>query len=224
MNSKVEHDHIEMPVHDHIEMPVMLSHTYRYEDATQVDDNVAAHISKVEHDDSDDLYREDLHIETPVMLLHLTTTMEPEIKNAAHKRKVEHDEQYGKNARTMKLPPGYREQDEQDGKDCFDGSPLCMPKSTPFATGQVWLQPRKYDWASFGELPTEYARTVILKRTKKMVKFKMFNGHYSDGAIVTAKVKTWTRSDGSTSEYFKTGKGTGTQIFDTANMILEGSE
>ena len=92
MNSKVEHDHIEM---HHIEMPVMLSHTYRYEDATQVDDN---------HIDSDDLYREDLPIET---LLHPTTTMEPEIKNAAHKRKVEHDdEQYGKNAKTMKLPPG----------------------------------------------------------------------------------------------------------------------
>ena len=43
-----------------------------------------------------------------------------------------------------------------------------VPKLVPFKAGQTWSHEWHYDWASFGELPPQYDKIYIVKRTAKM--------------------------------------------------------
>jgi len=51
-----------------------------------------------------------------------------------------------------------------------------MSKLVPFKTGQTWSHKWHYDWASFGELPPQYDKIYIVKRTAKMVAFQVNGG------------------------------------------------
>jgi len=94
-----------------------------------------------------------------------------------------------------------------------------MPKtsrqkiSQKFEAGQKWSREWHYDWASFGEQPTQYETIHIVRRTPHMIIY-----HFGDPDVsYRSKVKTFT---GQTSEYFATGFGTATRVYNTMHMKL----
>lgn len=81
-----------------------------------------------------------------------------------------------------------------------------------FQAGQRWSNEVHYDWASFGELPTDYEIIHIIRRTPHMVIY-----HFGDQKIYRSKIKTF---PGEKSEYFATGVGTATTVYNTSTMTL----
>ena len=76
-----------------------------------------------------------------------------------------------------------------------------VPKLVPFKAGQTWSHKWHYDWASFGELPPQYDKIYIVKRTAKMVAYQR-NG----GPIKRAKIQSWPKGHQhyvKGNEYFK---------------------
>ena len=90
-------------------------------------------------------------------------------------------------------------------------------KIKKFADGQVWLHTWTYNWASFGDLPPVTDKYTIIKRTSKMIKLKTTSRMCEDDKVYTAKIHT--EKDGH--EYFITGRGTGTKVFNTTYMVLQ---
>jgi hypothetical protein len=91
-----------------------------------------------------------------------------------------------------------------------------MSKLVPFQPGQTWSYQWHYDWASFGDLPPEYDKIYIVKRTAKMIQYHMGDGYYK-----RAKIQTWPKKHNPKKgvEFFTTGRGT-TRVYSNERMTL----